>query len=91
MIELVYNVDEQDIKKSARNLQTFINQRNAKRAVEINLKELNEEDLEEMEKVTAKELTQWLQESASRAAPQKDLIRPIRSITNLRDEMGANP
>ena len=49
MVELVYTVDQKDIKEFSKSPQKFITQRNTKRAVEVNLKDLTEEDLEEME------------------------------------------
>ena len=49
VVQLVYAVDQQDITKFAKSPQTFIAQRNAKRAVEVSVKNLTGEELEEME------------------------------------------
>ena len=82
VVELVYNVDEADISKFANSPQKFLAQRNAKRAVEVNIKHLTGEELEEMAEAMAKELAEWLQEEALQTLTSEQLshIDPNRTL-----------
>jgi len=82
VVELVYHVDQQDITKFAKSPQTFIAQRNAKRAVEVSVKNLTGVELEEMEEAMAKELAELLQEQALKTISDKALseLDPNRTL-----------
>ena len=73
VVELVYNLEGNDVDKLVDNPQQFIAQRNGKRAVEVNIRSLEGEELEEMEEAMAKELAEWLQEEALKVASKAEI------------------
>ena len=81
VIQLAYELDEEDIKKFTKNPKKVIQAKGKKRAVEVSLKNLQGEELEEMEEAMAQELAEWLQEKAlqtvreSKQIPEERLLR----------------
>ena len=87
-IELVYTVEPSEITELVESPQKFFSQRNQRsnikprKAVEVNLKNLTLEELDEMEEAMTKELAEWLQEEALQTLTPQELrhIDPNRTL-----------
>jgi hypothetical protein len=70
VIQLIYNVD---LEKFQKDPQKAFAKAKARKTIEVSLRNLEGSELEEMEEAMAKELAEWLQESALKTATEAEL------------------